>query len=279
MIDLAEAREALASLPGFAAGGAAVERLSGGHGARSFLVTRNARRYVLRLAERGPAAVGRDAFIERQVQAHAARHDLAPAIVHADPGGAWLLSEYLPGRAWRERDVADCGRLDALAALLREVHALPLSGTGFDARGAARTYSRLLAARGEQPGLATLCRNIIHDAPRAARVACCHNDLVAGNVIEGDRLRLIDWEFAADNEPLFDLASLIGWHDLDERRIRRLLAAYAGSDDQAWRDRLDVQRRVFDALQWLWLAARGGPRHRLDVVAARLRRGEDARAG
>ncbi|MGY8794559.1 MAG: hypothetical protein ACKVJN_05430 [Woeseiales bacterium] len=35
-----------------------------------------------------------------------------------------------------------------------------------------------------------------------------------------------------------------------------LLSAYLGGDSAEWRERLTDQIRVYDAIQWLWLAAR-----------------------
>ena len=55
---------------------------------------------------------------------------------------------------------------------------------------------------------------------------------------------------------MFDLASAIGFHNLDERNVDVFLSAYAGGADAALRERLDEQIRLYDAIQWLWLASR-----------------------
>ena len=46
--------------------------------------------------------------------------------------------------------------------------------------------------------------------PRAP--CCCHNDLVVGNIIAAPEIRFLDWEYACDNDPFFDLGgnSLVG---------------------------------------------------------------------
>ncbi|MDH4073810.1 MAG: hypothetical protein OEV41_11985, partial [Gammaproteobacteria bacterium] len=59
-----------------------------------------------------------------------------------------------------------------------------------------------------------------------------------------------------NHNPYFDLASAIGFHNLDRRRAAVLLDAYAGGVDGITQEKLDVQVRIFDAIQWLWLAAR-----------------------
>ena len=67
---------------------------------------------------------------------------------------------------------------------------------------------------------------------------------------------MIDWEFACDNDPMFDLASAIGYHNLDADCAGTLLDAYTGGADGEAKERLDEQVRVYDAIQWLWLATR-----------------------
>ena len=91
------------------------------------------------------------------------------------------------------------------------------------------------------------------------------------------KLNLIDWEYACDNDPLFDLASAIGFHNLDERRQQVFLDAYAGGADSELRERLARQLRIYDAIQWLWLANRqlASPRseqaRRLEELQQRIR--------
>ena len=83
--------------------------------------------------------------------------------------------------------------------------------------------------------------------------------------------------FVAGNDPLFDLASAIGFHNLDERRQQVFLDAYAGGADSELRERLARQLRIYDAIQWLWLANRqlASPRseqaRRLEELQQRIR--------
>jgi thiamine kinase-like enzyme len=92
--------------------------------------------------------------------------------------------------------------------------------------------------------------------PVCAEFRCCHNDVVASNVIAEPDLKLLDWEYACDNDPMFDLASLIGFHNLGIDRQSVLLNAYAGGMDSGLAERLEIQVRLYDAIQWLWLANR-----------------------
>ena len=54
-----------------------------------------------------------------------------------------------------------------------------------------------------------------------------HNDLLAANWIDdGDRLWLIDWEYAGFNSPVFDLANLASGSSLSSAQEHALLASY-----------------------------------------------------
>ena len=57
-----------------------------------------------------------------------------------------------------------------------------------------------------------------------------HNDLLAANFIDdGDRIWLIDWEYAGFNSPLFDLGGLVSNNELDADAERWLLERYFGT--------------------------------------------------
>ena len=57
----------------------------------------------------------------------------------------------------------------------------------------------------------------------------CHNDLLNANLIhDGERVRIVDWEYAGMGDRYFDLGNLSINNDFDEDADERLLAAYFG---------------------------------------------------
>lgn len=48
----------------------------------------------------------------------------------------------------------------------------------------------------------------------------CHNDWVSGNILFGEKNYLIDYEYAADNDPLFDVMSFITENNIDDPKQR-----------------------------------------------------------
>jgi thiamine kinase len=271
------AAAAVARIPGVEPAKARYRALGGGLTSSLWLVEAEDRRLVLRLDTPHAQGLGLDRRTELVVLREAGRAGLAPEVVCAEPEAGLLVYEYVRGRSWTEGDLASRANLEALADLLRRVHALPRAGVTFDARAAAERYVEILEPHAEFRVLARRCRDIVAGLPPPADPVCCHNDVVAQNVIASPGSKLIDWEYACDNDPLFDLASLIAYHDLDASQADAFLGAYAGSAAGEQRERLDLQLRLFDALQWPWLAIRetvlpgAAQRRRLEELAARLR--------
>jgi len=267
----------LERIPGWKGRPVSIDRLSAGFSHRSFLVESGGYRYVLR-TPLDSAQVEEVRFDrEYRLQQQAARRGLAPPVLYAEPKSGVMLTEYRPGIVSAEHDLRDRGVLHEIAELLRRLHELPPSFETFNAVGAAAAYVAAIKGSAETTRFAQRCFNIVEAMPEPAERRFCHNDVVAENLVRGHTLQLIDFEFAADNDPLFDLASIIGWHDLTPRESDWLLTAYVGSTAADSRDRLQQQLRLFDALQWLWLAEQRQSRpeasfsKRMARVEARIR--------
>lgn len=250
-------QEALARVPGLDVGAARVEEIAGGRSNRSYLVHLPNRKLVLRLATPDSNRLRPEPGLEQLIQDEAARRGLAPAIVHAETEPALLLSEYLPGRPLDRNRLRNRGILEMTGRLLRAVHQLPLSGRRFPREAWVEHYLALLGGREDLLPMARRCRDIVEAGPQPSSWACCHNDVVAANIVSGHAsLKLVDWEYACDNEPMFDVASLVGYHDLGQSETDVLLASACDLPLNEARSQLEEQLRVFDALHWLWLAAR-----------------------
>ena len=286
--------EALDMVPGWDPGKAAIEELKGGLTNRVYHIRSNDRECVLRLAAAGHPVLRGISSSVYKAEDHSGSFDLdrscelailqtasdagiAPAILYSNEDAGILITEYLHGRVWHEADLESVENIESLAALLRQVHALPACCSPLDLTGIAEKYEEFLKARHGLHAFASNCVRIIRERLLHETVTCCHNDIVAENVIESGGLNLIDWEYACDNDPMFDLASAIGFHNLDDQTQQVFLSAYAGDAAGELKERLAEQVRVFDAIQWLWLASRhlASPRRdqvrRLEELQQRIR--------
>jgi thiamine kinase-like enzyme len=240
----------LAGLPGWE--NATVVELAGGLSNRSWLVEAAKRKAVLKIDDQPRSAPYNSRKAEAQIQARAAREGLANRVLYVTD--TVYMTEYLEGTVWSPADLDDDEKLGHLAAALRRLHSLPLTGRVFDARQAARQYAK--RSGDADPERLGHCMRVIDEMPAPHHLCCCHNDLVAGNIIATPELRFLDWEYACDNDPFFDLATVAAHHELNEHQIETLLDAYFDGKGARWRQHLDRQAEAYSALLYLWERAR-----------------------
>ena len=254
---------ALARVPGLESGARArhVERLGGGTVNEVYRVDSDAGRFVLRLD--GPAwrRPGVDRARELILHRAAAAVGIAPQLLAAAPEARGLLvMEFVPGRLW---DGADYENVDALRRLGERLYALhqlpPPAIEAFDPWRVAQAYVRQIdvAHSGAlQRPLRRLQALSAELRGGQAAMTVVHGDLWQGNVLQGSRLWLLDWEYAQLSDPLMDVACVLAYYPAAER-YRVELAAAAGFDAQALATDLSARVFIYRALSWLWHLARG----------------------
>ena len=225
---------AIAALPIWT-GDVRVSRLHGGITNENFVVTDAAGRFVVRFGDDIPVhGVMRFNELAAARAAHAA--GLSPEVVFAAPGV--MVSRFLEGRSLVPEDVRDIRYLPRIINLVRRCHydvAPRFRGPilAFWVFQVIRSYVEDLRAHGAR---------VVEQLPALERQAAAlealvgpvtivfgHNDLLAANIFDdGERLWLIDWDYAGLNSPLFDLANLASNNSLGEEEERALLAAYFG---------------------------------------------------
>jgi thiamine kinase len=224
----------LACVPGFETGGeaATASRLVGGTVNASFLVETQAGRFVVRLREAGARSLGVDHQREAQLQLAAAAAGVAPAVVHVDPQHRFLIMDHIPGPTWSRADFSDATKLCLLATTLRSLHAVePPIVADFDLRALMHAHrQRIVAvAPAEAASIDSLLRraDFALDAVRSAErePALIHGDLHHSNLIGNERLWLLDWEYGAVTDPLYDLGCVLAYYPQAEPHAAALLEA------------------------------------------------------
>ena len=256
MTSLITVSQALELVPAFDPNEATVDPLEGGLTNCTYRVLQGGGVFVLRLDSSYSDIIQSNRLNELVILGEAAKAGLAPEVIFSDREFGILVTEYLPGRIWVETDLGDSQNIEKLADLLRSVHGLPICGYQHDMTEIAVRYRKPLKRFSDLDTFAVKCIDIIRSIRSVNMITCCHCDVVASNLVEGNRLQLLDWEFAADCDPFFDLASVIGFHKLDNKQTNTLLSAYTGSGDGASKEKLEQQLRVYKAIYWLWLANR-----------------------
>lgn len=175
-------------------------------------------------------------FNERAATAAADAAGISPELVHAEPGV--MIMRFIEGRTCTAEDIRDPARLARVIQLVKRVHReMPQQVRGpilaFWVFYAIRDYVRTLDEAGSrhQSRLAELSdiADGLELAVGPVDFVFAHNDLLPGNFIDdGQRLWLIDWDYAGFNAPLFDLANLASNSNFDRSQEEWLLHTYYG---------------------------------------------------
>jgi thiamine kinase-like enzyme len=166
-------------------------------------------------------------------------------VAFLEPEG-YLVTRFVEG---------EVGTVDVpqVGAALRRLHDGPAIPSRFDSFRVVETYRTIAEERGVAiPSLydwASEVASRIEEHRRGAPTLPCHNDLLSANFIAaGDRLWIVDWEYAGMGDPCFDLGNFAVNHDLDAAGERLLLEHYGGSDHEA----LILMRFMSDFREAMW---------------------------
>jgi thiamine kinase-like enzyme len=212
-----------------------IEPLSGGMTNLNYRVNDGDRAYVVRLGEDDPVhLISRRNEIASSEAAFAI--GISPELVYHEPG--ILVVRFVDGRVFDEADVRNPDNLERIVEILKRFHhemptrfnQVPVMFWVFQVF---RHYHNLLA-QGDSahtarlPELAQIGREL-EAAVGPVEIVFGHNDLLAANFIDdGDRIWLIDFDYAGFNSPLFDLSNLASNNELDEDQERAMLERYFG---------------------------------------------------
>jgi thiamine kinase-like enzyme len=228
--------DTIAALPCWS-GAIEINALAGGLTNRNFCVSDRSRQsFVVRIGRDRPEH-GLLRFHELAAARAAHLAGIAPQVIYAAEGV--MVSRFVEGSALTPASLREPRVLGRIAALLRRCHRdIPAYFEGpavmFWVFQIIRGYLRFLSARGGalEPDLLIMFAERAERLERAVGpvdILFGHNDLLAANLIDdGERLWLIDWEYAGFNSPLFDLANLATNNELGADLETALLESYFG---------------------------------------------------
>jgi thiamine kinase len=254
---------ALAHVPGLEGGQSPlrIEALAGGTVNVVYRVDSAQGRFILRLDGAAWRRPGVDRLRELALHRVAAAGGIAPAIIAAVPEQQGLLvTEFHEGRLWRAEDYGNPAWLHRLGERLYRLHRLqPPQMALFDPLQVGLRYAGLASAEHAAACASAMrrlegdCLQLRHGEWQAAVV---HGDLWEGNLLQGERLWLLDWEYAQLTDPLMDVACLLAYYPQAASHQGELLAA-AGFDARLHRQALIARVDIYRMLSWLWRLARG----------------------
>ena len=218
-----------------------IEPLSGGMTNLNFKVSDASGDYVVRLGEDDPVhLISRSNEIASCEAAFAV--GVSPQLLYHEPG--ILVVSFVEGRVLGESDVRQDSNLRRIVELLLRFHQqIPLHFNQvpvmFWVFQVLRHYTNLLkqgnsAHASRLANLSAIARKL-ETAVGPVEIVFGHNDLLAANFIDdGDKIWLIDFDYAGFNSPLFDLSNLASNNELSEAQEGNMLEQYyPGAVDEA----------------------------------------------
>ena len=235
--------------------------LIGGITNRNFLVTIPGAddRYVIRLAGNDTHLLGISREVEHAATVAAAGVGVGPEVTAFIRPEGYLVTRFIDGSRVSDAAVHQRETLARVGQSLRRIHDGPPIPGLFVPLRIVEAYRALAAARGVQIPEAYDIAALIG---RRIEVAClanpvelrpCHNDLLKTNFIDdGERIRIVDWEYAGMGDPFFDLGNFSVNHELTPDEDAYLLAEYGEIGRIDHLARLTLMRVVSDFREAMW---------------------------
>ncbi len=244
-------------VPGWTGRAHVVGSLTGGITNRNHVVDVDGARFVVRVPGADTDQLEIDRECEYIAASRAADLGIAPPVLGLF--GGCLVTAFVSGADIPSDQFAAAETLSSLAAMLRAFHASGALQHSFDAFTVARLHRAAASRHGVTiPDVYDSVVAVVDEIAGAFAVSPdppvpCHNDLLRANVLrDGDRLWLLDWEYAGMNDRAFDLGNLAVNNDLSPDAEAHVVGEYHGRVTPRNLARLRLMKIVSDAREGMW---------------------------
>jgi thiamine kinase-like enzyme len=188
---------------------------------------------VVRISSKDSSMLAIDREAEYHNSKAAADAGAAPAVVEYRPHDHLLVVEYVDASTFGPEDLRDSDNLSRVADVVRTLHFGPRFVSEFDMFDIQRFYLSTVQQHGFrlperylafQPQVEQM-RKALDAAPLLT--VPCNNDLLAANFLDdGERLWVIDFEYAGNNDPCFELGNIWSESNLSLDQLDELITHY-----------------------------------------------------
>src|SRR3990172_1184825 len=236
--------------------------LSGGITNRNFLIVAEglAERYVVGLAGNDTHLLGISREVELAATVAAAGVGIGPEVVAFIRPEGYLVTRFIEGAPVPVEEVREPAMLERVADSVRRFHDGPAIPGLFIPLRIVEAYRALAEERGVPipieygPAQAVGRRIELALLTDPVDLRPGHNDLLNANFIDdGQRIRIVDWEYAGMGDPFFDLGNFAANNELPLDADPVLLAAYdRGPVVERRLAHLRLMRVVSDFREAMW---------------------------
>ncbi len=165
-----------------------------------------------------------DVASEVEIHTKLANKNLSPKILDFDTALHSITFEYLGG----SNDVGNYDEqfLTKLGKAMKNLHLVDFQDTAIGSfQQKIDAYRQIFVDSDDSRVLAGFeLFDSLYDSSN--NLVFCHNDINASNIFYTNDIKLIDWEYAGANLPIYDIASIIKSLKLDEDQTQILLDSY-----------------------------------------------------
>jgi thiamine kinase-like enzyme len=210
-----------------------LRQISGGTTNKNFHLKIANRDFLVRMPLSDTNDLGASLELEYEVLEKIAHLDLSPRVYYYRADKNILITEYIHHDEYAI-DFCDEYERKVALQLIKTVHDSGLSISHcFDPYETIKLSLQSIKSKGIS--LPSLCDSLLPEIVEAIEKTdafhdwkvLCHHDIHPGNILRcGNRYLLIDWEYAAMSDPLFELASIASLSFLDDAQMLDVLKDY-----------------------------------------------------
>ena len=253
--------DVIAAIPSWAGARVEAAPIAGGLTNRNFRVEVDGVPHFVRIPGTATELLAVDRGNEFVNTRAAAEAGVGARVLHHLPRWNVIVLEWLAANTMSNAAFQEPGAPTRVAESLRRLHAGPRFRDDFDMVGLSARYLGVIDERGiavpdgYREHLAAVPRIDVALRTHPLASVPCHNDLLAENYLDdGERLRIVDYEYSGNNDPTFEIGNTAQELEFDDDRLRELVAAYFGAATPALMARCRLQMILSDVGWTLWAA-------------------------
>ena len=238
-----------------------ITELTGGITNKNYkITTADGESFVLRLGGNETKYLGIDREVEYECSRLAAQIGIAPEpIAFLAPEG-YILARFISGKGIPAEEIGTEENIKKVIESMKAYHAIEFFPGSFSPFRVAEEYAK--TARSFNVKLPDKMDWFL-DKSREIEKAMyarepltlrpCHNDLLNGNFIDdGNRIRILDWEYAGMGDIFFDLGNFAIQHEFNDEQDEILMKVYFGAPTDSQRAHQKLMKIMSDLREAMW---------------------------
>jgi thiamine kinase-like enzyme len=237
-----------------------VTELTGGITNKNYKITVDGESFVLRMGGNETKYLGINRKTEYECSRLAAQIGMAPEpIAFIEPEG-FIVARFISGKGIPVEEIGTEENITHVVKSMKAYHALDFFPGSFSPFRVAEEYKNTaLSFNVKLPDKmewylekSREIENAMY-AHEPLTLHPCHNDLLNANFIDdGNRIRILDWEYAGMGDIFFDLGNFAIQNELNHEQDELLLKIYFDNPTDSQRAHLKLMKIMSDLREAMW---------------------------